>query len=308
MHDLKPARLDEAQEAKAYRNKFPWKWVLVGALALGLGIGGYKLKQSREADALRNRILSVHGTQLHARSERMRTLQATIQGFVMDAVERTPTETADARLDVNQLRRGQGLYLRLSASSITNPARVAEGARSMTADAIMNCMGLAPVSARTLYEKGAFLDPAWTHETRDASDVLRLRVIEEELLHHIRTDLPAVEHAMASDWFMLVLERGTTRTNGPVDVFVWNLRDRANLLSVRTRAVGAIITAHANFAGAPAATGQATVTDRSEVAADCSIASQVRAATGTPAVSAENAPAPPADAPVAAPAPAPPAP
>ncbi|MBK8170805.1 MAG: hypothetical protein IPK60_10755 [Sandaracinaceae bacterium] len=290
MQELKPARLDEAQEARSYRNKFPWKWVALGAFVLACVVGGYQLKKHRDAGIVRTRIMQVHEHQLHSRSQQIEALERKIEGFVMDAVSTVPVTTADERLDVNQLRRGHGLYLRLPASAITSASRVEDGARVMGTDAIMNCMGLAPVSARTLYEKGAFLDPAWTHQARDTSDVLRLRVIEEDLLHHIRTDLPVVESAMQSDWFMLALERGTTRTNGPVDIYLWNLRDGEQLLKVRTQAAGALITARATFGGAPAAPAATTPVSRAEVAADCSIASQVRAATGTPAVTVQNAP------------------
>ena len=287
MHELKPARLDEAVEARAYRNKFPWKWVTVGVLVVGAVVGGYQWKKYRDTSALRTRILNVHERELGPRRARVLTLERRIEGFVADALQRVPTDTADGRVDVNQLRHGQGLYLRISAGSITGPSQVGEAARSMQADAIMNCMGLSPVSARTLYEKGQFLEPAWTNAVRDASDVLRLRVLEEELAHRVRTDLPVAEHAARSDWFMLAIERGASRTSGPVDFYIWNLRDSANLLSVRTTANGGFITVRANLNGDAVGTPSPAV-ERAAVAADCSIASQVLAQTGNPTATATN--------------------
>lgn len=319
MHELKPARLDEVDEARAYRNKFPWKWIAIAVLIAGAIITTYQVKKHRDANAIRDRILRVHERDLAAPRNRILALERRIEGFVADALRRTPSGESDARLDVNQLRRGQGLYLRVPASAITSPSRVGDAARVMEADAIMNCMGLAPVSARTLFEKGQFLQPEWTHAARDTSDVLRLRVVEEQLLHHVRTDLPVAERATRSDWFMLAIERGSARTNAPVDFFVWNLRDGANLMSVRTEARGGFITARANLNGDAVGPAPAVV-DRSAVAADCSIAAQVLDRTGNPTATATNTtpitppaaavapPAAPAGAPaVGAPAPAIPA-
>lgn len=287
MHELKPARLDEVDEARAYRNKFPWKWVAIGVFVVAAVATTYQLKKHRDASVIRDRILRVHEHDLAASRTRILSLEHRIEGFVAEALQRTPSNSADSRIDVNQLHRGQGLYLRIPASAITSPSQVGAAARVMEADAIMHCMGIAPVSARTLFEKGQFLEPEWTNTARDTSDVLRLRVLEEELLHHVRTDLPVAERATRSDWFMLAIERGPTRTNSPVDFFVWNLRDGANLLSVRTEAHGGFITARANLGGDAVGSAPPPV-DRAAVAADCSLASQVLAQTGSPTATVTN--------------------
>src|SRR5687768_10241372 len=57
---LVPARPASEAEAAAYMPKLPWRWLLVGTLAIVTVAGGYWLKERQRAETLRGQILRVH--------------------------------------------------------------------------------------------------------------------------------------------------------------------------------------------------------------------------------------------------------
>ena len=147
----------------------------------------------------------------------------------------------------------------------------------MYPDAIARCLGLSPLSLRPLYERGRFLEPAWLREVQEAPGSMRLRVLEEELDRFARRDLPILMELSRADYFLLVLERGANRRDAPVDVFLWDLKRDALLLSVRAKANRGLLVP-VRLASAR----QATAPPRPRIGGqvDCAIAAQVKEAAG----------------------------
>ena len=56
-----------------------------------------------------------------------------------------------------------------------------------------------------------------------------------------KRDLPNLMAQIDSDYFLLVLQRGESRREEPVDVFLWDLRKDILLLSMRTVANGKLV-------------------------------------------------------------------
>ena len=97
--------------------------------------------------------------------------------------------------------------------------------------------------------------------------------------------------AIDAQWFMLVIERGETRRTGPVDVYLWDLRNDELLLQTRTEASGALVAARIAVEGVKP--GHYPSGAQTGAAQDCSIASQLRQATGAEVVTfASDPPAP----------------
>lgn len=281
MSDLKPARPDiDEEEGKSYAPRFPWKWLL---LVIG-GVGGlfafYYIRQDRRQEALRQQMLMLHETQLSELSERYLGFRHRLETWAMEAAEAGEPETwVDPRLNIAGLRSGEGLYLRIPADWADDPDRIEGAAMAMEPDAITRCMGIAPMSARGLYEKGHFLTPEWVDQIREEPDMMQLRVFDDQLGRHIQVDAPVVLSMMQADWFLLILQQGDNRRDHPVDVYLYDLRENRQLLRTRIQGRGLLVPVRLRFEGVNPAPAPGRPQVRSGGATDCSIASQIRALT-----------------------------
>jgi hypothetical protein len=306
IRELRPARPDaEDQAEQSYMPKLPWKWILGVAVFLGVAIAIYQNRQREEASALRSAILNSYQGELAPVVARYKALSGKVHGLANWAANREgPVSYADPRLDLDALHKGKGLYLRVGVKDARKGrTELAAAAAEMFPDAIARCLGLAPASAAELLARGSFLEPGWLDRTGSGAGVMKLRVVAEELRQRTKRDLPAVAEALHSQWFLLVLERGETRRDAPVDVYLWDLRKDQLLLSKRVQADGALVAARVAVAGVKP--GHYASGAQTGAAQDCSIASQLRAMTGSAATTFEANPPTPQKAVEAAAAPAP---
>lgn len=285
---ITPARPAESSESAGYMPRVPWRFILIGALSIATVIGGYLLNQRRKADQLRATIVHVHEQELAEPARRYLELRDKLEGWITAAAEKAPGDYVDERLRITGLRSGKGLYLRLPAEAAKTRKGIDESARSMETDAIGACLGVAPASARGLWEKGEFLTPEWLEKARDNDSVMHLRVTDTVLARHIRADLPALLNMLRSDWFLLVLQHGDNRRDDPVDVFLWDLRSGQQLLRKRIQASGVLMSARVRSKDAPASPALAKDRMQDGAAHDCSIAAQIKELAGMPAVSVRN--------------------
>ncbi len=251
---------------------------------------GYTISQIHKADALRAQIVQVH-EQLAEPARRYFDLRSQLEDWIVSAAEKAPDAFADRRLRISGLRSGKGLYLRLMADQAGTKEAIEKAASVMEADMIPSCLGLTPASARGIWEKGEFLKPEWLEKASKDDSVMKLRVTDTVLARHIRADLPALLNMLRSDWFLLVLQQGTTRHDQPVDVFLWDMRSGEQLLRGRVQASGMLLGARIRSKGATAGyvkPGEAV----GSAADDCAIAAQIKQLAGTPAPSVENVPDP----------------
>jgi len=161
----------------------------------------------------------------------------------------------------------------------------------MPPDAIARCLGLSPLPTAELFARGTFLEKSWIAQAHDADNIMRLRVVAEELRQRSTRDLPFVTEALTAEWFMLVLERGENRRDAPVDAYVWDLRTNKLLLSTRAKAEGSLVAARIAIGGVKP--GNYATGAQTGAAQDCSIAGQLRALTGGASATFESkAPAP----------------
>ncbi|MCA9606890.1 MAG: hypothetical protein KC619_14890 [Myxococcales bacterium] len=258
-----------------------------------LGIVGvftfYTVRQDRRKEALRQQMLDLHQTQLTEVAERYMGFRRRLETLVTQAAEGgEPESWADPHLNLGGLRGGEGLYLRIRVEATDTPEHIRDGALQMDADAITRCLGIAPMSMRGLYEKGEFLTPGWVDRLREEPDMMQLRVLDDQLGRHIQVDAPVVLSMMQADWFMLVIQQGETRRDDPVDVFLWDLRRNRQLLRARVQGRGLLVPVRLRFEGVQQGPA-ATIDPRSGGATDCSIASQLRAMTGTGGVEFDSA-------------------
>lgn len=285
---ITPARPAESNESAGYMPRLPWRWIVIGTLGVATVTGGYLLNQRRKADQLRATIVQVHEQELAEPARRYLEFREKLENWITVAAQRPPTEYVDERLRITGLRSGKGLYLRLPAEAAKTRKGIAESVGGMEADAIGACLGVAPASARGLWEKGEFLTPEWLEKARDDDGVMQLRVTDAVLARHIRTDLPPVLNMLRSDWFLLVLQHGKNRRDAPVDVFLWDVRSGQQLLRTRIQASGVLMSARVRSKDAPPSPALAKERMQDGAAHDCSIAAQIKELAGAPAASVQN--------------------
>ena len=287
---LKPARpeLDEAEGA-AYLPKLPWVWIL-GGIGLVVAFGAvYELRATQRTEALREELLETHVRELGDLTTRYRTFRERIERWTIEAAEAgEPERWVDPRLSIAGLHGGdsgggEGLYLRLMADYATTPEGIEGSALSMETDALTRCLGIAPASARSLYESGQFLMPSFVDGIREESDLLRLRLYDEQMANAIASDVPVLGTLMQAQYFLLVIQQGENRRDAPVDVYLWDLRTDQQLLRARITGRGVLIPVRidALLPGVdmpPPPPGRPST--HSGGAHDCSIAAQIKGLTG----------------------------
>jgi hypothetical protein len=291
---LEPAQY-EIPKRRSFAPNFPWKWVIPIGLAIVGFVGFYQWRDRTRTHELKQTIASAYQGNVVPVRERSDAFRAIIEGWIEEAAAAPPENWADPRLDLARLHRAEGIYLRLHQSHTTSREQIVEGARTMEPDAITRCLGLSPVSLRGFYERLDVLDPAWFDEVRATDDVLRLRVLQEQLDVRIERDFPVMLDVARADYFMLTIQHGEDRRSAPVDVFLWDLQRREPLLRARVQARGTFLPARIAIGDAPTAAAQ-RLPERAGLV-DCSIASLVREVAGRPAASVTSEmPAPPSPA------------
>jgi hypothetical protein len=308
--NLKPAQPEpeELAERPTYMPKVPWGIVIALVASIGTAYWFYTSREAERADGLRRQLLETRETQLATMAERYQALRTRIERWTMDAAAAgEPEQHVDPRLRIAGLHDGHGLYLRIRASDASSPEAIARGAMAMEQDAITRCLGIAPDSARGIYERGEFLMPSWVDEVQSEHDPLRLRVIDEQLARHVTADVPVVSTLLEAQYFLLVLQQGENRRDAPVDVFLWDMREERQLLAARVQADGVLLPVRIR-----SMVPEAPEAPRPDVAPstgsggahDCSIASQIKALTGDAPVAVSSPIPDPAAAPSGEPTPA----
>jgi len=112
---LRPARPDpeELEGRPGYMPTIPWKWVVVGAVALAGVYFGYQYREAARADAMRDQILATHEEHLASIVERYGTFRERIEGWTLEAATAgEPERWVDPRLRISGLHGGAGRYPR----------------------------------------------------------------------------------------------------------------------------------------------------------------------------------------------------
>ena len=304
VRELRPARPDIQGEEPAYMPKPPWKWILsllaFGALAFVI----YTTREAEEASALRTAVLAAHERDLAPIVSRYEDLVGKINGWVVQAAHAEKIEPyVDPRLNVDALHKGDGLYMRIKRHEAKTPDGIVSGLDAMEPDAIARCLGLTPRSVGEMYARGSFLTSEWISQAKETDNVMKLRVIAEEIRQRSERDLPFVAEAVRSQWLMFVLEHGENRRDAPVDVYLYDLRSNKLLLRDHVQAQGALVSARIAVAGVKP--GHYASGAQTGAAQDCSIASDLRALTGKGAATFGAEPPTPKDAVESATTPAP---
>jgi hypothetical protein len=285
---------EELATRPSYMPRLPWIAGLALVITMVTGYSFYQAREAQRADELRRQLLTTHHEQLAEISERYQQYRSRLERWTMEAAAAgEPEHYVDPRLRISGLHDGSGLYLRIRASDAATPESIARGALSMEEDALTRCLGIAPDSARGLYEHGDFLMPEWADAIERERDFLHLRVMDEQLARHITADVPVISTMMQARYFLLVLQQGDNRRDAPVDVFLWDIASETRLLAARIQADGVLlpVSIRSMVPEAPEAPSPSTPPSMTSGGAhDCSIAAQIKALTGEAPVAVRSVP------------------
>lgn len=288
--DLRPARYEPTSREPSFRRGPPWHWLgLFGIFVFGATYL-YRYQTYREVRDLRTEIQDRYEQGIGREASSVLAFRAKLEDLAIEAAHGQTGTYVREGFTIESLHGRAGLYFRLPAADAVDRAHVAIAARRMSPDAIPRCLGLDPTGLRVLYDRAEFLTPEWVRSVIETKDVMRLRVMQDQLGRHIERDLPLLRSMVVSEYLLLAIVRGDTRVAGAVDVRIYDPRNGQLLLSAPTRSLGTLYT------GRIGGTGRHTVAAEARArsgAADCSIASQVRAVAGGGAPEVTNVQPPP---------------
>ncbi len=279
---LRPATYGESPKEAGFVPRMPWAKLLFAVTLIASAVAFYFYREARKVDAARAEILANFQSEIGPVAPQLRGFRERIERWVVEAQAIDDGESwAKPGFQFEELHDLRGVYLRIAEEDARDVEKLRAAAASMAPDAIGRCLGVAPVALRGFYERGRFMNEGFIEEVERTEDLMRLRVIGEQLRGNLRRDLPLVLGTTEADYFLLVVQRGQTRHRNPVDFYLWDLRPERGELLVRARAEarGALFTARIGLPGAPR-TKAPDISPRRTGAQDCSLAAQVRAATG----------------------------
>jgi len=264
-----PADSLEPEKRPAYMPCIHWGFLGVAAALVGLVVLLATVQQQRRADAVRQRILHLRDHDLRDVATVHRHFRVRLNSIIDRALNSGASDHVRKGFSMAKLHSEPGLYLRLSERAARSGAPLAPTSRS---DALARCLGLSPMAVREQVDKGEILMPEYLASVHDTNEVLRLRVIEDQLLRRVQLDLGTLNKLADARWLMLVLERADGRHQ---DVSIWDLEGGHLLAQTSVVPRGRFITAYYRVDGEPKTARRLPDSD-SMVAADCSLAAHVR--------------------------------
>lgn len=275
--ELKPARYDESPSNR-FRPRLPMK-AIAGALAmLMIAVTAYYSSQNSQSVDLRQSIADIHHNDIQPVAEHIGAFRTKLMETVHTLAAREPRELAKPGLEIERFARRPGIYMRVNEADLGDDEALAEAMESMVPDSLGACLGLSPQATAPLFSTREILTQEWLETTLAEEDVLRLRVAERQLLNQVEHDLPLVLDLVQSDYLLLMVVRGESRMESPVDVYLWDLREDELLAQTRTVQRGRLLNVRIGVGEPPRVRGH-ELPQRSGVV-DCSIASAVRGLTG----------------------------
>lgn len=281
---LIPARPDMGEAKRSgFLPRLPWRYLAALGVVLAVIVLGFRWRQEQRAAALRVELRRVHTSELRELRAEYDAVLSKLRGLISGAAK-VPVAQEGAFVEqgfrFQTLHDQPGLYLRVPLDQADSAEQITHAALQMEPDWIPSCLGWSPLTARELYEIGAFMQPEFIAHL-DEENLMKLRVREETLNQRMTKDRPGLEAAMRAPWFMLVLQEGKSRSEEPVRVFLWDLRENKLMLRARVRAPGILLTSRI--------LSQGVTTDRGKPgeggavqANDCSIAAALKKLTAAP--------------------------
>ena len=276
--ELTPAEFEGAPKNR-YRPGLPWRRIGFVVLAAALIVGAYFWRQKVRADALRERIYTLHAERVAPVLDSLRTTDADLREKALSAKSGAAIRLIKAEVPLSALHEDEVVYLRVRAPELRSEETLFAAIEAESEDAIGACLGLELTPLSALSDVPEVLTAKWLARSDDTNDMRRLSVREEQLRRAIDRELPGLRARVPSEYFLLLVVQGKSRLEDPVDVFLWDLREDRLVLRSRTENRGKLITVRSQIG--PKSESAKAEGDPIAVA-DCSIAAHIKAQLGEP--------------------------
>ncbi len=236
----------------------------------------------RELEARRAELLREHASLTGALAPRYNTSRDRIEAAILRSVGPYEGDLRDPNFTWEALSREPVLYARTRLGEIHDRTDLAASVRHRYADQLLACLGLEFVWAREVFDKGAFLRPAYVDSVRGADTPERINALRADLRVRMERDREFITRGLERPYLVLAVDEGRLSIEGPTRVYVYDLSDGRPL--VRTRGEGNdLVLVPFRIAGLPApAPGAPRGRSPNVSQHDCSIANSVRHAIGVP--------------------------
>jgi flagellar basal body-associated protein FliL len=276
--ELTPAEFEGAPRNR-YRPGFPWRRIGFVVLAVALVVGIYFWRQKVRADALRERIYTLHSAEVVPVLEQLEATWADLLEKTLSAKSGAATRLVEAKVPLSELHDERVAYLKVRAPELRDEETLLSAIAAEEEDAVGACLGLSLTPVSAFSDVPEVLSSKWLARSDETNDMQRLSVREEQLARAIDRELPGLKERLPADYFLLVLVQGKSRLEDPVDVFLWDLHQDKLVLRSRTENRGKLITVRSQIGAKPDA---ARAAGDPVAAADCSIAAHIKGKLGEP--------------------------
>ncbi len=229
---IKPAVVDTAGEERDYMPRVNWKaaGIIVGCLAL-LTLS-YLYQRKLQIEAQQARVWAFYDRTLGAQRGQYKEWLEHLTKIVKKAQTAQPFQSNSITPLITTLRNQQGVFFQTDALARENVAETSAedtaGEQNKSQSAVLSCAGLEAIALEQVAAKGAFLEPRWFRQRYVATNLMKLRVLEDELRRHARQDLPALRRAWEASWLLLTQKANTP---GFRKVSLWDLKKESLLFA-----------------------------------------------------------------------------
>ncbi|MBI5532770.1 MAG: hypothetical protein HY898_08660 [Deltaproteobacteria bacterium] len=301
----------------------PRLWLWVGIILAVWAIIYWKYTQEK-LDQARNALLARQRDAAAQLNQRFLPLRDRIERWIVDASGSFPGDLVAPEATEAPFRSKPGIYLRLRLSDAADVKSIRRESQVSLRDAFTSCLfrgdnrdpwagpeckfnhdcpagqhcnetnhctvPAQPFNLRVFYRGARVLSEDWIKDVREASDDMRIRLLEHDLDATIKEDVPlAIDLLVRGQYFMLVLDEpaadpaSVPDAGGPMEslqaaphparVFVYDIPRDKLILRLRTDAAAQVT--------GPSADPKTTLAVRRQ-ANSCAIAVAVRRALGDP--------------------------
>lgn len=242
---LNSARAERRRAVVLGRVKMPnvpthfWLWTLVGLSAFAIIY--WRLAQG-QIESARSKVMAKQRAMAVALGPRLYPFRDRVEGWVRELAAPFPGDFVAPRLDLQKLREGPSVYLRLRLASSKDAKGIRKAAQSSLRDGFTSCLFISsgkaavtegpacrtagdcasgklcnewnvctepvqPYNLRLAYRTLRVLSSEWTDEVHEATSELGLSAYERDLDNVAKRDVPVtIEVLQRSKYFALVLD------------------------------------------------------------------------------------------------------
>ena len=286
--------LPAIQEGRKRRVEFPripprfFLWMFV--ILAGWAIIYWKIDQN-ELESWRNRLMSRQRAVASELGPRYHPMRDQLEAWTLEAAGPYPGDLVSEEAKTSPFRSKPGAYLRLYIDDAKQAETIRRAALDSLRDGFTSCFttfpnpdpfkGTAckknhecptgqhcnetfhctepsqPYNLRVAYRAARVLSDAWVKDVREASNDMRLRLLERDFDSAVQEDIPlAIDLLVRAQYFLLVLDENADKPDEvpdagtyseslqavqhPVRVFAWDLATKKLLFRVRTDTMAAV--------------------------------------------------------------------